>query len=363
LLRVYALPPISRSDDFERGLGELRAFLKDHPEQPEGSRLALARAHLRWGNAQWNAARRREAETAFDQAIDVAPQRVQALLERGNLWVSLNETAKAMDDYSRAVEESQGPDRAATVRNRAEFFIRCGLLPEAAADLAWAYDVQEPENSWDVAMHALLRAYVADGEGYRDACRRMLERFGDWPHPDIRCMVGSVLAFAADSSVEPSRAVALGEAAVAENRKAWRVANLAIAYYRVGKFERAKAALEESLAIDPNFDPHWIQAGLAMAHHRLGNTEQAAAALGKAQGLRDARIENVLAVDVGHWPKPWWEFVQGELIYHEAYALIHGSPPPAEPRLAVLRRRGLKAIGRADEDRDEQRASDVETRR
>jgi hypothetical protein len=36
------------------------------------------------------------------------------------------------------------------------------------------------------------------------------------------------------------------------------------------------------------------------------------------------------------------------LLYNEAYALIHGSPPPEDPRLAVLRSRGLKAIGRTD---------------
>jgi hypothetical protein len=41
------------------------------------------------------------------------------------------------------------------------------------------------------------------------------------------------------------------------------------------------------------------------------------------------------------------------LLYNEAYVLIHGSPPPADPRLADLRRRGLKAIGRAGGDRGE----------
>jgi tetratricopeptide (TPR) repeat protein len=352
LLRVYALPPIIRTDDFARVLGDLRAFLKEHPEQSDGSRLALARAHLKWGAAQWTAGRRQEAVTTFGQAIEVAPKNVQALIERGQLWLSLNETANAMADFSNAVQQSQGPDHAAALRNRAEQFIHFALLKEAAADLAQAYDLQEPENPWDLMLHALLRAYVADGQGYRDASRRMLERFGELTHPEIRCQVAAVLAFAPDSGGEPSRAVALGEAAVADNRLVWRVANLGVEYYRAGEFDRAKAALEESLAIAANWNPPVVQSALAMAHLRLGNTDQASSVLGKARSARDGRIEAMLAAGVGHWPNPWWEFVQGELIYNEAYARIHGSPPPEDPRLALLRERALKAISRQHETRE-----------
>ena len=110
LIRTCALPPVSRTDEYARGLADLREFLKEHPEQPEGSRLALALDHLQWGAAQWNAGRRQEAETAFTQAVDVAPRNAQLFLEQGNLWVGVGELARAIGDYSKALEQPQGPD-------------------------------------------------------------------------------------------------------------------------------------------------------------------------------------------------------------------------------------------------------------
>jgi tetratricopeptide (TPR) repeat protein len=222
-------------------------------------------------------------------------------------------------------------------------------LQEAAADIGRAYEVEEPGDSFGYFLHALLRVFVGDGPGYRDACRRMLERFGDSTNPDACHQLAAVLAFAPESTVEPSRAVALAERAVAENRLVWRVAYLGMAHYRAGQFERAKAELLQSLSIDPNWNPPMVHAALAMAHDRLGNTDQASAALAKAGSARDGRVEAMLAGPVGYWPCPWWDAVHGEIAYNEAYALIHGSPLPEDPRLVAHRGRALEAIGREDE--------------
>src|SRR5262249_43541463 len=77
--------------------------------------------------------------------------------------------------------------------------------------------------------------------------------------------------------------------------------------------------------------------------------EKTSAALEKARGAREGRIESMLAQEIGFWPAPWWDVVHGELLYREAYALIHRSPLPEDARLLVLRGRGLRAIGRSDE--------------
>ncbi len=249
--------------------------------------------------------------------------------------------------------EVDPPASAAGLRNSAESFIRCGLLQEAAADFARAIELEDSRDSLQFFLHAFLRVYVADIPGYQKACRRMLEKFGDSTDPEEWNRVGAALSVSPEAGVEPSRAVALLERAVADNKWVYRQAYLGIAHYRAGQFERAKSALEGSLAIDARWNPPWVHSALAMAWHRLGRRERALAALETARSAREERVESILAGAVGYWPCPWWDAAYAELLYSEAYSQIHGSPPLEDPRLVVFRARGLDAIGRADEARAE----------
>jgi len=285
--------------------------------------------------------------TECNEAIRLEPGYFDPWRMRGEAYLKLGQTDKVWETYDRCAELNL--KKAVPLRRRADFLIRCGLLKEVAADLARAYGLEEPESSLGCFAHALLRVYVEDHPGYRDACRRMLERFEDSANSDNWNDTAAALAISPESGVEPSRAVRLAERAVAHNKIVWRVAYLGMAYYRAGQLERARAVLEESLAIDPNWNPPWVHAALAMAQHRLGIAVQASAELEKAQSARDRRVEAMLTGGVGHWPGIWWDIVYGEVLCGEAYALIHGSPAPEDPRLAVLRDRALKAIGRTDE--------------
>src|SRR5262249_5298877 len=192
---------------------------------------------------------------------------------------------------------------------------------------------------------------VNDGPGYEDACQRMLARFADSSDPEVWHLISVSLGLAGKPIVEPSRAVTFAERCVANNKVVWRVANLGWAHYRAGQLDHAAIALKESLAINPLWNPPWIHSVLAMVQHRLGDSEKASAALDKARSAREERVELILAGDVGYWPVPWWDFLHGELLYNEAYALIHGSPPPEDWRLLIHRGRALEAIGRAGEAR------------
>jgi tetratricopeptide (TPR) repeat protein len=286
-----------------------------------------------------------------NEAIRLKPDNAVAWRHRAQAYRELGQWDKVIADYSEALRAN--PNDVETWRNRAEHFISIGLLKEAAADLAKAYELEEPDDALRSVLHALLRVYVSDGPGYRDACRRMLARFEDSTNSNDWINVAAALGIAPEPGVEVSRAVALAERAVADNKLVWRMAYLGLAHYRAGQFEQAESALEESLAIDPNWNPPMVHSALGMTHHRLGNGDQASAALAKAKSARDGRVEAMLAGDVGYWPCPWWDAVHAELLYNEAYALIHDSPLPEDPRLVAMRGRALEAIGRADEGRAE----------
>jgi tetratricopeptide (TPR) repeat protein len=135
LIRVQALPQVSQTDTFAHGLADLRAFLKEHPDQPEGGRLALARAHLQLAVRQWRAGRSEDAEAALGQATDVAPQSAALLTERGNLWSGLNNPAKAIGDYSRALDLVQdAASRGFIYLQRGSAHSRLGCHAEARDD-------------------------------------------------------------------------------------------------------------------------------------------------------------------------------------------------------------------------------------
>src|SRR5580765_235014 len=73
-LRVSALPELTQSEDFARGLAELRTFLAEHPDQAEKGRFRLSQAHLQWGVREWNAEQKKNAEDALAQAAAIVPE-------------------------------------------------------------------------------------------------------------------------------------------------------------------------------------------------------------------------------------------------------------------------------------------------
>jgi len=327
-------------------------------------RKELEKTYLALGELADAAGRLDDAAAAYREAAEVwrklaedspavsqyGDEYAQWMVALANVYTKQGRFEQVGEVLTAGVEKS--PNQAAAWRNRGELFARWGVFPEAAADLAHAYVLQEPGDSVQFFVHAMLRAYVGDAAGYRDACAQMLARFADSTKPDDWNNVAAALGISADSGVEPSRAVDFAERAVTENRIVWRVAYLGMAYYRAGEFQRAAAALEESLAINANYNRPWVYSALAMARHQLGNPEEAAAALMKARSAWDERVAAMLAGGLGHWPDgPWYDAVYAEWLYKEAHTLVQGSPPPEHPRCLVLRGRALEAVGREAEAR------------
>jgi tetratricopeptide (TPR) repeat protein/serine/threonine protein kinase len=327
------------------------------------------RTHVAWTNAWLGelaeaAGRLDEAAAAYRQTAEVWHKLVadfpnvslygdeysRWMIVLANVYDKQGRSQQAAEVLTALVEKS--PNQAAALRGRGELYARLALLPEAAADLAHAYERQEPSDGMAACFHALLRLHVADAAGYREACRLILTRFTDSMNPDDWGNGALTLGTSGASGVEPATVVDLTRRAAANNKLVWRQANVGLALYRAGDFQRAVEALEESLAMNSAWNTAWVYSALAMAWHQLGNSQQAEAALGKAAAARDERVDAMLSSGLGDWPAPWWDVVSTELLCKEAHSLLHGSPPPDDPRWLVLRGRGLEALGRAEEARD-----------
>jgi tetratricopeptide (TPR) repeat protein len=139
------------------------------------------------------------------------------------------------------------------------------------------------------------------------------------------------------------------ERAVADNKIVWRVGALALAQYRAGKYEAAIQSCADCLAMDPKWDPIWMNSLLASAHHRAGNVDAAKRALATASKSRQERLLAMMEGGVGFIPHVWWHILQAEMHFREARALLEGAVPAVDPRWNYLHGRSLATIGRAEE--------------
>jgi tetratricopeptide (TPR) repeat protein len=231
---------VTELDEFAQGLTDLREFMKRHPDQPDGRRLALARAHLHWGAWQWRAARREEAHLTLDQATEVERDNWQILIERGNLWLSLNEAARAIGDYSGALEHVQ--DAA----SRSLLYQQLGLAHSRLGRHAEARD------DWQKAVELAPASAEANNN------------------------LAWLLATCADATLrDPRRAVALAAKSVELQPNQGMYWNtLGAARYGAGDWEAAVEALSKSMALRQGGDAFdWFF--LAMAEWQRGNKDEA----------------------------------------------------------------------------------------
>jgi tetratricopeptide (TPR) repeat protein len=231
---------VTELDEFAQGLTDLREFMKRHPDQPDGRRLALARAHLYWGAWQWRAARREEAHVTLDQATEVERDNWQILIERGNLWLILNEAARAIGDYSGALEHVQdAAARSLVCKQLGLAHSRLGRHAEARDD--WQQAVDLTPNS-------------------AEANNNLAWLLATCPDAALR---------------DPRRAVALAaKAAELQPSQGMYWNTLGAARYRAGDWAVAIEALNKSMELRQGGDAFdWFF--LAMAEYQRGNKDEA----------------------------------------------------------------------------------------
>ena len=277
-----------------------------------------------------------------------------ALLDRGRWYANAREWDDAHAAFTKAVQLR--PDHVSVWMERGNLHAHLGLWDLAAADYAREMELREPDTTLRCYQHALLRCYVGDTDGYRQACRRMRERFRGTTKVAFLEEVLRSCVLAPGPDADLPRLVELSHEVVVH--QPWSSISLYIlgtAQYRAGQDDPAIQRLGEALAASDLRTRLLSYPVLAMAHHRQGRPAEAREALDKAARILDQwtreRYQSQGEDWVIHlgaevvWPVSWWDWMECQIYYREAKVLIDGSPPPDDPRLHVLRARAFAGLG------------------
>jgi uncharacterized protein HemY len=121
-----------------------------------------------------------------------------------------------------------------------------GLWDLAAEDFERSFRLHRSNeaNVWNE--HALLRLYVGDAEGYRRACRLMVDHFGPDAYGQTGWWVASTCVVA-PNDVDPQRVVRLAEGARrTDPQRITYLFALGAAHHRAGEYQKAVEHLHEA---------------------------------------------------------------------------------------------------------------------
>jgi serine/threonine protein kinase/tetratricopeptide (TPR) repeat protein len=357
---VYACPPSV--------IYRLRKFARRHTTALTTAAVLVAALLLGSGLSIWQAiratlARDAEVEARLDLAAakQLADDRAEQigrdlkrlneandLIDSGRLYLELGQWAKAESAFTQAVKCR--PDHSRVWSERAELYLRLGLWDLGAADYAEAFKIQEPGSAHFFFVHALLRLYLKDTDGYRQICQRAEQRFAGTAEPMVCNYLNGFYRLSADPVIDRARIVQLAQAALPLGRAPWLPEGLGLAHYRAGEYEEAIARVREAQAMDPNWETARTNAILAMAHHLLGGqADLVRQRLEAATKAHNQRIDDIFQKPPGNLGVWWANVLYADLIYREAKKLIDGTEPADDPRLAVIRGRALAVLGRDEQ--------------
>jgi tetratricopeptide (TPR) repeat protein len=361
---------IELEPEFAFGYVNLGVTLRDQgkPEQSiEAYQKAIAvdpsfaLAHFNLGNVLMAQGNLPEAEAAFRRAVGLEPKRATAWLNLGitllrqaklaeaegpcrkalqldptlqlayaNLGAALEHQEKlgeAMTAYRKAVELQ--PKDVFSRSRLGLLHARLGQWKEAGHAYAEVL-AAEPSNheAWTLAATALLAA--GDGDGYREACRGLVERFGKADDPPIAERTAKVCSLAPGAVPDFGRVEKLAERAVqgTEKHPYYRFFVLAkgLTLYRAGRPAQAVEWLER---FAPRADGvHWDAtafAVLAMARHRLDRSDEARTNLAGAKAILTQKMPNPskgAPFDGGNWH----DWLHAQILTREADELLGETP-------------------------------------
>jgi serine/threonine protein kinase len=293
---------------------------------------------------------RQEADAARRKAEDAADRLQQAtvLAGQGQLFTRERRWSEAHAAFAKAEELEPGLNSIYV--SRRAMHADMGLWKQAADDDLKVAAIAGPV--WDSAgwfEYALLRLYVGDESGYRDACRQVYsERFGKSVSRDsVR-----ICNLTSNPVIEPAEVMRRAQKGNSFQKTGPGLYVEGLAHYRAGQFKKAVDCQRESLTVVPSWNSGAINyPALAMAYHRLGLANEAISSLALAEEAINRWTELMVKGSVGTIPIPWTDWLECHLYYREAKLLLTGVAPPEDPRLRTVRDRALAALSVGDVER------------
>jgi tetratricopeptide (TPR) repeat protein len=286
--------------------------------------------YLRRGRARLQEDKLEPAVADFSRVIDLKKESPLAWLERGHARLLGRQWALAVEDLSRAIDLDKNLAEAWHQRGYAR--AAQGQWDRAAADLAEA--VQRPGASSEALSHqALVCLQLKDAEGYRKACRALIQHPAPpfdpngFALPVWTCAVGpdagiDLRPLLQGSLLRPE----MDERSYPSHRAA------AAALYRAGDFPAAARKCQDAISAGrqaglKGTPTVWLL--LAMSEHRIGKDS------GKAREWLDKARDWIAAAHKApaggpnsgetDWDRlPWPERLALEQLLAEAEKLISG---------------------------------------
>jgi serine/threonine protein kinase/tetratricopeptide (TPR) repeat protein len=311
--------------------------------------------------AAWAMRSQRQAETALVRerqarqeavaAKDVAAQAARRLraatqiANEGIEYYNRNNWSAAHEHFTRAVQIEPGLNTSYIYRGA--LYTQLGLWDLAAADYDQRFRLVNRVNAQTCFEHALLKIYMGDEPGYRQACGELVRQHNSSPEISTRYCVLRCCLLGPQPVGDPADLVGKSERLVASAHAPWHVSTAGRAHLLAGDFEKAAARCREAIKLGAG-SPAGVHrtnyANLAMALHRLGNQAEADDALARAEAARDEWTKSMLDGLVGTMPINWWDWLEFDVHFREAKMLLTGAPPEEDPRLISIHERALATV-------------------
>jgi tetratricopeptide (TPR) repeat protein len=195
----------------------------------------------------------------------------------------------------------------------------------------------DPANAWYWYQSAALRLQTGDVEGYRRACREMLERFGNTDNPAVAEQTAKTCSLIPDAVSRFEPVLQLADRAVkGREPDRWIVLTKVLAEYRAGHHA---TAIEWLNRVSPKADGEHLDATafavFTLAQHRLGRTQEARAALASARAILARKMPDPAK---GRWfGGDWHDWLRARILTREAEANLKANAPTPKALPAPLR--------------------------
>lgn len=306
--------------------GAFRCLLRVQPDAAPD--LWLERGEYFVKRRQWD-----QAEAVLTEALAAHPEEPALLIARGHVHVTVGRPERASEDFARVF--SLAPEDPEVYRMLADEFGSRALWAQTAEALAKVIELDPSDHD---AWYRSTPLYLKRGDvsGYRDHCRRMLDRFRNVDDAVIAERTAKACLLASLPLQDQESANRLAEAALAKATASghgvlpYSELAKALADYRAGRFQSVCDWSEKQLSRASETWNREVPGFLvrAMALSRLGRDDEARRALSEATEMFRTRLQQLNSYDTG---VNWLDRLICDLLHREAEGVIPEAAFAADP--------------------------------